>query len=133
MENDAPRLLGDVFLAAVAAVVLDSNWRQAKSDLEQLIRDHVDTCRPAIEPMQGARPTLLTIKSQTDPESHVAMKKIQDAVDDLEITQVIEPAIMNSLNELAGLAPFAPFALTDLHFCECGGDYIWSRSPFLLE
>ena len=126
VENNAPRLLGDVFLAAVAAVVQDSNWRQAKSDLEQLIRDHVDRCRPAIEPMQGALPTLLTIKSQTDSESPVEMKKIQDAVEDLEVTQVIEPAIMNSLNEVAGLAPFA---FTDLHFCECEGNLYAATSP----
>jgi len=44
VSHDAPRALGDVFLAAVAAVVLDAGWKTAKGELDDIIQKHVDEC-----------------------------------------------------------------------------------------
>ena len=35
MDHGAPRVLGDTFLASVAAIVFDSNWRKAKRRSKQ--------------------------------------------------------------------------------------------------
>eukprot|EP00971_Amphidinium_carterae_P198990 3948997-Amphidinium_carterae.1 len=40
VSHDAPRALGDVFLAAVAAVVLDAGWKTAKGELDDIIQKH---------------------------------------------------------------------------------------------
>jgi len=47
VANDAPRVLGDIFLAAIGAVLIDSTVAKATDDLRDLIVDHVQECRHA--------------------------------------------------------------------------------------
>ena len=47
VANDAPRVLGDTFLAAIGAVLIDSTVAKATHDLRDLIHDHVQECRHA--------------------------------------------------------------------------------------
>lgn len=47
VANDAPRVLGDTFLAAIGAVLIDSTVAKATEDLRDLIDDHVQECRHA--------------------------------------------------------------------------------------
>ena len=47
VANDAPRVLGDTFLAAIGAVLIDSNVAKATADLKDLIHEHVRECRHA--------------------------------------------------------------------------------------
>ena len=48
-DNDAPQMLGNVFLAAIAAILIDGGWAKAKEHLKEMIVDHVKECLPAIE------------------------------------------------------------------------------------
>ena len=60
VEHDAPRCLGDLFLASIAAVLLDSDWKTATVELEGIIETHVREClsaQQAVAPMPGWPPT----------------------------------------------------------------------------
>ena len=41
IKHDAPRVLGDVFLAAAAAVFLDSSWTQLKITFTDILDAHL--------------------------------------------------------------------------------------------
>ena len=130
VEHDAPRPLGDVFLAGIAAVVLDSNWRQAKSELGALIKDHVNECVPAAE-RASVPPLQCTAENTTVQE---LLRVVSDCCDRHVLGQTAvraPPPSAQGGNILENRQLEAVFALTDVHIFANGpgGDLVGATSP----
>ena len=130
VEHDAPRPLGDVFLAGIAAVVLDSNWRQAKSELRALIKDHVNECVPAAE-RASVPPLRRTVENTTVQE---LVRVVSDGRDRHVLgdaaVRALHPSMQgDNISENQQLE--AVFALTDVHIFANGlaGDLVGATSP----
>ena len=89
VHHDAPRVLGDTFLASIAALIVDSDWRTARSELDDILCKHVDESLRAMQPTKGAP----------------AVRKTADAI---RIGRV--PALLNILADGKRRRVFGPMA-----------------------
>ena len=130
VHHDAPRVLGNIFCAVIAAVLFDCNWRQAQIDLKDVIQVHVKACLPAVE------------------SAHIQMVErcaSNTTVD--ELLQVVRDGTSRQvLAEIVGCPPppndddaelpvphhlNTTFELLDVHMLEClpGHNLVISTSP----
>ena len=135
--HDAPRAVGDLFLACVGAVVIDTDWKHAKEELGPIVRQHVNDCISACAPLVDSQE--VKERGVEDTVWSEMFKQLRSVDASERLSRVYKHTVVPpSPAEQADTLEFAQrhlrqlesaFACTDVHILEYHGQLIGATSP----